>query len=53
MTLTFVNLIPIFLVFILYFLGMPIVYELKSIRKLLTDFSINPDLFPHTVNCIM
>ena len=28
MTLTFVNLIPIFLVFILYFLGMPIVYAL-------------------------
>lgn len=28
MTITFVNLIPVFLVFILYFLGMPIVYAL-------------------------
>ena len=27
-TLSFVNLIPIFLVFILYFMGMPIVYAL-------------------------
>ena len=28
MALTFVDLIPVFLVFILYFMGMPIVYSL-------------------------
>ena len=28
MTLTFIDLVPIFLVFILYFMGMPIVYSL-------------------------
>ena len=48
MALTFVDLIPVFLVFILYFMGMPIVYSLFGATFfyfLVIDTTPSPGLF--------
>ena len=47
-SLTFVNLIPVFLVFILYFLGMPIVYALFG-STFVYFYFINTGVQPWTI----
>ena len=46
-TLSFVNLIPIFLVFILYFMGMPIVYALFGGHPVLRYVGLCHELWRH------
>ena len=48
MTLSFVNLIPVFLVFILYFMGMPIVYALFG-STFFYFYFINTGVQPWTI----